>query len=135
MYCRRMDLNAGFLVSYSYCADTDTCLMDAWNYINRPCTGGWELGSDYPLTQCNPNSIACPGFNSTTAEYGTYTNQTVTLAQGAGCNITIDATQALARVVFDETSFLGIDYEKAKIGEVITIPSGKEAIIPIYNAA
>ena len=41
MYCRRMDLNAGFLVSYSYCEATDTCLMDAWNYINRPCTGGW----------------------------------------------------------------------------------------------
>ena len=41
MYCRRMDLNAGFLVSYSYCDATDTCLMDAWNYINRPCTGGW----------------------------------------------------------------------------------------------
>ena len=93
------------------------------------------MGSDYPLTQCSPNSIACPGFNSTTAEYGKYTNQTVTLAQGAGCNITIDATQALARVVFDETSFLGIDYEKAKIGEVITIPSGKTAAIPIYNAA
>ena len=41
MYCRRMDLNAGFLVSYSYCSATDVCLMDAWNYINRPCTGGW----------------------------------------------------------------------------------------------
>ena len=93
------------------------------------------MGSDYELNVCKPNSIPCPGFNSTTAAYGTYTNQTVTLAQGAGCNITIDATQALARVVFDETSFLGIDYEDAKLGEVITIPSGKEAIIPIYNAA
>ena len=41
MYCRRMDLNSGFLVSYSYCAQSDECLMDAWNYINRDCQSGW----------------------------------------------------------------------------------------------
>ena len=93
------------------------------------------MGSSYGLNNCSPNSIQCPGFNSTTASYGTYTNQTWTLAQGAGCNITVDASQALARVIFDETSFLGIDYEEAKIGQVITIPSGKVATIPIYNAA
>ena len=69
-----MDLNAGFLVSYSYCATTDVCLMDAWNYINRPCTGGWLLGSTYDLKTCNPETKPCPSFNSTTAQYGTYTN-------------------------------------------------------------
>ena len=99
--------------------------MDAWNYINRACTGGWQLGSSYVLETCNPDTKTCPGYNSTTASYGTYTNQTWTLAQGAGCNVSIDATQALARVVFDETSFLGIDYDSAKIGEVITIPLGQ----------
>jgi len=35
LYCRRMDNNAGFLVTYSYCNQTDDCLMDSWNYINR----------------------------------------------------------------------------------------------------
>lgn len=41
MYCRRMDKSSGFLVSYSYCEQSDECLMDAWNYINRDCTSGW----------------------------------------------------------------------------------------------
>ena len=51
------------------------------------------------------------------------------------CNVTIDATKALARVVFDETSFLGIDYEGKRIGDLINIPAGKKVDIPIYNAA
>ena len=41
LYCRRMDKNSGFLVSYSYCATNDDCLKDAWNYINRGCEAGW----------------------------------------------------------------------------------------------
>lgn len=41
MYCRRMDRNSGFLVSYSYCQNTEECLLDAWNYINRDCENGW----------------------------------------------------------------------------------------------
>ena len=41
MYCRRMDRNSGFLVSYSYCENSDECLMDAWNYINRDCASSW----------------------------------------------------------------------------------------------
>jgi len=52
LYCRRMDSNAGFLVSYSYCNQTDECLMDAWNYINRECVDGWSLGSSYELEYC-----------------------------------------------------------------------------------
>lgn len=41
LYCRRMDKNSGFLVSYSYCQQQDECLKDAWNYINRDCQSGW----------------------------------------------------------------------------------------------
>ena len=75
MYCQQMDTNAGFLVSYSYCAATDTCLMDAWNYIHRPCTGdGWQLGANYEIGKCNPTTIACPSYNATSATVGTYTN-------------------------------------------------------------
>lgn len=49
MYCRRMDQNAGFLVTYSYCEQENTCLMDAWNYINRDCATDWKGGSSYDL--------------------------------------------------------------------------------------
>ena len=62
LYCRRMDMNAGFLVSYSYCNQTDECLMDAWNYINRDCIDGWSSGSSYELSYCEPEEIACPSF-------------------------------------------------------------------------
>ena len=49
LYCRRMDKNAGFLVSYSFCDSNDTCLKDAWNYINRDCETGWTNGKDIEL--------------------------------------------------------------------------------------
>jgi len=54
LYCRRMDKNSGFLVSYSYCQTNDDCLKDAWNYINRGCESGWTNGKDIPLENCNP---------------------------------------------------------------------------------
>ncbi len=37
MYCRRMDMNVGFLISYSYCPLRNSCLEDAWNYVDRKC--------------------------------------------------------------------------------------------------
>ena len=52
MYCRRMDKHAGFLVSYSYCNQTDTCLKDAWNYLNRECADDWRKGTSYELDYC-----------------------------------------------------------------------------------
>ena len=66
MYCQRMDGNAGFLVSYSYCNSTDTCLKDAWNYLNKPCEGddGWRKGTSYELEYCEPDNISCPEFIS-----------------------------------------------------------------------
>ena len=43
LYCKRVDTNAGFLFSYSYCPDTDAskCIQDYWNYIgnNFECVG------------------------------------------------------------------------------------------------
>ena len=45
----------------------------------------------------------------------------------------VDATQGVARVIFDETAFLGIEYDAA-IGDVITLQGG-ETDIKIYNAA
>ena len=46
----------------------------------------------------------------------------------------MDATAALARVIFDNTSFLGIEDDKAQIGDVITVESGIREIL-IYNGA
>lgn len=50
------------------------------------------------------------------------------------CTVTIDATQALARVIFSSNVYLGIEYD-AKLEEVITIPQGETREITIYNAA
>jgi len=73
MYCRRMDLNSGFLVSYSYCEAIDECLQDAWNYINRKCQSNWVKGKNYDLTICHPDVITCPAtFISSESKYGSY---------------------------------------------------------------
>jgi hypothetical protein len=136
MYCRRMDTNSGFLVSYSYCKQSDECLMDAWNYINRDCQSNWQSGSSYELALCNPEIISCPEkFVSTEDKYGSYQNNTWTLPQGAYCDIVVDASLAVGRVIFDETSFLGLDGTEKKLGDVITFEAGAENIITIYNAA
>ena len=40
LYCKRQDVNAGFLYSWSYCPAmminpaTDSCIADNWDYIN-----------------------------------------------------------------------------------------------------
>jgi len=135
LYCKRMDENSGFLVSYSFCQAEKTCLKDAWNYINRDCTTDWVKGSKIKLQDCNPNTINCPDeFVSTAEKYGTYENATWTLPEGAMCDIKVDARNSkVARVIFDETSYLGIE-GKYKIGEVITIENERKTI-KIYNAA
>ena len=37
LFCRYTDLQATLLESYSYCRDSQECLADEWNYIDRPC--------------------------------------------------------------------------------------------------
>ena len=122
MYCKRNDENSGFLNSWSYCSTTDTCLHNAWNYIQRECEDGWRQGHSYVLDYCEPEDIACPEYVSDPEKYQTYSNNTWSLAQGGKCTIKIDATQGVARVVFDwgvTNSQLGVD-GKWKTGEVIT---------------
>ncbi len=46
----------------------------------------------------------------------------------------VDASAGVARVIFDQTSYLGIDGDH-KIGEVITYTQGTDNKITIYNAA
>ena len=51
------------------------------------------------------------------------------------CIVKVDATNAVARVTFKNSDYLGIEWSGAKVGDVITIPEGEVAEIPIYNAA
>ena len=131
LYCRRMDINAGFLVTYSYCNQLTECLKDAWNYINRPCLDDWKRGNSYDLEFCEPENITCPEYKSNPEKFGQYTNTTWSLAAGGMCIIKVDASEGVARVIFDETSFLGIE-SGYKIGDVITFDSGENEIV-IYN--
>lgn len=52
---------------------------------------------------------------------------------GSKCMVSVDASNAVARVIFSSSAYLGIEFN-AKIDEVITIESGKSEIW-IYNAA
>ena len=152
LYCRRMSLNAGFLETYSYCNQTDTCLQDAWNYLDRPCgdNQGWVKGSDLHLGDFESEQASfkdgsgdcgveetkndCPDFESTPEMSGEYQNFTWSLKAGEICGVRLDATKYLARVIFDNSSFLGIEYDGAKIGEPITVENGIKTIW-VYNGA
>ena len=133
LYCRNQDLNAGFLVSYSFCEHQDTCLKDAWNYIRRDCLSEWKRGNQLTMEDCTPDEVECPEFVSTPEQYQKYTNTTWSLAAGSKCTIKVDATAGVARVIFDSSDYLGINFE-AKMSEVITLESGVTDI-EIYNAA
>ena len=50
------------------------------------------------------------------------------------CIIGVDASKEVARVVFDSTSYLGVEEEDYMIGNVITVDSGVKEIT-IYNGA
>ena len=92
MNCRLQDTWAGFLVTFSYCNQTDQCLQNAWNYIQRDCVDGWQRGNSYELDYCEPNVVNCPEFTSTPEKYQLYDNTTWSLAQGAMCIVKVDAT-------------------------------------------
>ena len=60
----------------------------------------------------------------------------MTLPEGAKCDVKVNTDGGLARVIFDETSYLGLDGTDKKLGEIITFEQGSgENVITIYNAA
>ena len=69
LYCRNQDVNAGFLVSYSFCEHQDTCLKDAWNYIRRDCLSEWKRGNELGMDDCTPEEVSCPSFTSSPELY------------------------------------------------------------------
>ena len=133
LYCRNQDLNSGFMISYSYCKHQDVCLKDAWNYINRDCLSKWQKGDTLKLSDCDPETVSCPSFESSKDQYQKYKNTTWSISPGSQCKVKIDATDGVARVIFSDTIYLGIEY-KARVDDVITIESGVTNIV-IYNAA
>ena len=136
LYCRNQDTNGGILVSYSYCEHTDECLQDSWNYINRECLTEWTRGNSLSLEQCEPEEVTCPEYTSTPEKYQSYENRTHSMAAGSQCEVIVDASQGVARVIFSSTSYLGIEYGEGEyaVDDVITIENTVQAI-KIYNAA
>ena len=132
LYCRRQDASAGFLVSYSYCNATQTCLKDAWNYLSRTCSDGWKRGRNIKLDDCEPTDTNCPSYTSSFDKAQSYENQTWSLAMGGKCTVEIDATDFIARVIFSNTNQLGIERPNTNIDDVITIKGGVEEIV-LYN--
>ena len=132
LYCRKNDKKAGFLVTFSYCKQSNQCLQDQWNYMTRPCAEGWKRGRSYPLSECNPETINCPEFTSSSKKYQTYENYTWNLAAGGVCNVTIDATDGVARVIFENNNNLGIDNVPIDVGDVFTVKAGKVDLV-IFN--
>ena len=133
LYCRQKDQQAGFMVSYSYCDQSKTCLKDAWNYITRACEGGWKRGSAYQLDFCEPEETNCPQFVSSLEKYQNYENQTWSLAIGSKCTVGIDAREGLvARIILSNQASLGIEKPKFNIDDVYTVKNTYEEII-LYN--
>lgn len=133
--CRRKDIGAGFLVTYSYCAKTDSCVQDEWNYINFPCASGWVRGKDLRLDDdCKAKTVTCLDFTSGPDKVQQYFNRTWTLPEMSYCTVHIVATEEVARVVFDNTNFLGVEVKDYVTGDLINVPDGERDIV-IYNGA
>ena len=50
LYCRNQDILSGFMTSYHYCQQQDSCLQDLWNYINRECGSEWVAGKELEIS-------------------------------------------------------------------------------------
>jgi hypothetical protein len=133
MYCRRADVTRTFMVQYSYCEASDTCLQDKWLYIDRPCSTGWKRGEDVKLMSCEPTAGLCHSFVSSSQARGQFLNHTETLASGEYCEINVDATAYVARVVLDDALTLGVEIDDYKIGDVYDVDQGKTKKIIVYN--
>ena len=108
MACRRQDIDAGIMVSFSYCMLTDECIQDAWNYINRPCATGWIRGMDLDLIEdCEAKENTEPGcqsFKSSPERATQYFNKTTKLNAQEYCKVKVEAFDEIARVIFDNAS-------------------------------
>ena len=142
MYCKHQGQNSGWLVSFSYCADTEECLQDEWNYLNRKCAsqGGWKKGASLSL-QGNCSAVESTEgqlqFTSSSSYAGNWNNRTYTLREGEFVNVLVDARDFVGRVVFDDQPDLGFNSKNHFLGKVISFTSGtgEDNSFIVYNAA
>lgn len=142
LYCKHQAQNSGWLVSYSYCDDTEVCLKDKWNYLNRKChsQSGWVNGEKLDLEESCQAVESTEGqlsFTSSSSKAGNWVNRTYTLKEGEFVNVLVDARDFVGRVVFDDCPDLGFNNGEHQLGEVISFTSGKGAdnSFIVYNAA
>jgi hypothetical protein len=97
------------------------------------------MGSDLGLNYCNPTPANCTAtYVASPDTYQSYSNKTgIQLKGGEMCNITIDATQGLGRVIFESyfpSDALGVwEYPQYMQGDIITFLSGVNTLT-VYNA-
>ena len=66
LYCKKQDTDATFMDTYSYCVQSETCLTNAWNYLDYQCETGWKRGAQMTLGTCQARETSreCPTFVS-----------------------------------------------------------------------
>ena len=113
LYCKKTDQGATYMTSYSYCAQQEECLANAWNYLDRPCEGGWKRGKYLTIDKCEADEASreCPSFTSTKDFRGLEQSTTWSLQSGTYCDVNIDAEQFVGRATFDDVTHLGIEVE------------------------
>ena len=137
LYCKKADEDAHFLTSYSYCRQTEDCLANAWNYLDRPCQTGWKKGKFENIETCEAELATreCPSFVSTIEKAGTEQSRVWNLQSGTYCKISVDSADFVGRLKLDDVTDLGILDGKTKIGKVLSFDAGKSGDVTIYNAA
>ena len=143
MFCKTMDTRAGFLYSYSYCKESDTCVSDQWDKINAWCDSPWKRGYTLDLeTDCDAKIVEpCLEYNSASImESQNFTNTQV-LGPNEICIVYLDATSFVAHARFWATSStnddaeVGILYNGVMPGEYIEVAKGSALSLSIYNSA
>ena len=80
-----------------------------------------------------PTLTTCHSFVSSKDAAGQFYNYTETLGSAEYCIITIDASNFVARVIFNDAITLGVEVDDYEIGDVIDINKGKKRDIVVYN--
>ena len=143
MSCKRQDSGAGYMTSFSYCADKQDqkCIKNFWEYIQsqQQCVStvvdGWLLDIDNDCKAQTALASKCEAnFESSEALYGIkQVPKPLLLAENTKCTIKVDGTKGIARVAFDGNNYLGVLYPGYQIGDTISVPYGDVKYITIYN--
>ena len=95
---------------------------------------GWMIDIDADCESFEKKYV-CPTFVSDETKFGenTTVKTNLTLQAGTQCTMTIDATQAVARVMIVSGSNIGVLFNEYALGTWMTIPKGNIQEITVYN--